>query len=214
MINVTALNSLLTDNADGKIFRRWSYVSIPPLDLTRVLTITSITTPGGSLLAYTTPTDIRELRDQTALVLATWREQSDAIFALAEDTENEAAAKLRTLTIEFDNRNILVRELQPKLLLVLEGGVPPGRTRKLHITAESADGTRHSVDHGQNGDATPHIGSPTAQSEASTTFSSRKRRMSILDIHRRKLDALAEVIQQDFGQAHFVMPTNLDDRLY
>ncbi|GAM82401.1 hypothetical protein ANO11243_003800 [Dothideomycetidae sp. 11243] len=217
MINVTALTKLLTENADGKVFQRWF-----------------ITTPNGSLVAYTSPTDIRALRDQAALVLITWREQIDAL--VAESSNNDATIEdaspsesrawtgpdIHTMTMEFDNRNVLVRQLQPKLLLVLEGGVPPGRSRKLQVTIEGADGVKRSAGEIPNGN--PEVGdanadprpssSPTSHSEASTTISTRRRRTNILDIHRRKLDAMADIIGKEFDQANFSMPVDLEDRFF
>ncbi|KAF2157209.1 hypothetical protein K461DRAFT_289548 [Myriangium duriaei CBS 260.36] len=214
MINVTALNRLLTENADGKIFQRWF-----------------ITTPNGSLIAYTSPTDIRELRDQAALVLVTWREQFESAKKDARDREldaenrndsTEADSIMHTMTMEFDNRNVLVRQLQPKLLLVLEGGVPPGRTRKLQITREGLYGVKRSTMNGQNADSQNMAPAPDARpatspsglSEISTATSTLRRRTNILDIHRKKLDALTEVIRRDFEKAQFSMPVDPEDRFF
>lgn len=205
------------------------------LSVAAFLTRRSITTPNGSLVAYTAPADVRSLRDQAALVLVTWREQIEYLRTEstspeadgdAHGTTNDLGSSLHTMIMEFDSRNVLVRQIQPKLLLVLEGGVPPGRRKSLHITIESLDGTKRpgtatSVDASQvsrtddtNNAASHAAGSPSARSLASTTASVSQRRNNILDLHRRKLDALTEVIRQDFEKAQFSMPTDPDDRFF
>ena len=107
-------------------------------------------TPSGSLIAYSTPANIRQLRDQMALISMTWHEQlarkrsttrshsrsqshhrarqshpagqpSGRKATLSSSNAEDPA--LETLTMEFEGRrNVIVRYLQPKVLLVLEGG--------------------------------------------------------------------------------------------
>lgn len=212
---------------------RRPHVLIPP----------SLTTPNGSLIAYTSPADVRELRDQAALILVTWREQFD--LHKLESNESTATSKdhggsvdqsasksnMHTMIMEFESRNVLVRSLQPRLLLVLEGGVPPGRTRKLQITVEGPNGTKRLTDDetadqthlqakpsaangGDGVEASRLASSPAGLSETSTTNSTRKQRTNILEIHRRKLDALAQAIQRDFQKSSFSMPLDPDDRFF
>ncbi|KAF2224474.1 hypothetical protein BDZ85DRAFT_281061 [Elsinoe ampelina] len=211
MIRVKAFTKLLSDNADGKLVRRWF-----------------MTTPNGSLLAYTSPTDIRELRDQVALISMTWKEQLDL---RENDMDDEGHTDpneptMHTMTMEFENRNIVVRLLQANLLLVLEGGVPPRKPRQVQVTTEGprdqrypphADGAvSKSVENGStrpNGSvtATEPPGSPSGHSEASTTMSVRKAK-NVLDVHRRKLDAMTTIIRSELRKIHFEMPSDPEGR--
>jgi len=204
-------------------------------------------TPNGTLIAYSTPADIRSIRDQIALVSMTWKEQL-ALKSRTQSTDHDRANDvpesfqighrrtvradaLETLTLEFERRNLLVRYLQPRLLLVLEGGVPPSRKRDLRITAEAKGEDRYppadtSTSAQQNGDfdsrgqserddeAREQYGSPYAASQASTAISSTGRRMRVLDVHRRKLDALAKVIGEEFVSMGFEMPDDGSERFF
>ncbi|KAG8625368.1 hypothetical protein KVT40_007119 [Elsinoe batatas] len=214
MIRVKAFTKLLSDNADGKLVRRWF-----------------MTTPNGSLLAYTSPTDIQELRDQVALISVTWKERLD----LREDDMNDEdhhepnepnEPTMHTMTMEFENRNIVVRLLQPNLLLVLEGGVPPRKPRQVQVTTEGPRDQRYpphavsamskSVENGStvpNGSVTAiePPGSPSGHSEASTTLSVRRSK-NVLDVHRRKLDAMTTIIRSELRKIHFEMPSDPEGR--
>ncbi|KAF4549792.1 Hypothetical protein D9617_20g028480 [Elsinoe fawcettii] len=211
MIRVKAFNRLLTDNADGKLVRRWF-----------------MTTPNGSLLAYTSPTDMRELRDQVALISMTWKEQLDLREDDAEEEDRPATDDplIHTMSMELENRNVLVRYLQPNLLLILEGGVPPRKPRQVQVTTEGphdqrypphADGLIGST--ATNGSATTNgkdsddkaSGSPSGFSEASTTMSVRRAK-NVLDVHRRKLDAMTTIIRSELGKIRFDMPADPDGR--
>ncbi|KAH0049467.1 hypothetical protein KCU72_g8015, partial [Aureobasidium melanogenum] len=179
MLNVRALNKLLTENVDHKVFVRWF-----------------IMTPNGSLMAYTLPANMKELRDQVALVSISWKEhlerKDNERFEpqYSQGGPNEPSKRvvrpdaLETLTVEFDNRNLIVKYLQPKLLLVLEGGVPPGRKRELKVTAEAPGDSRYPP---EDSDHTDTMLGTSVGSKASTTVSSTQR-LSVLHIQRRKME--------------------------
>ena len=109
--------------------------------------------PNGTLLAYSTPVDIKDLRDQAALISMAWKEHEAALHAKAgkgsihsgagqsEDSSN--ASLLETLTIEFQHNNVIVRAIQSNILLVVVGGVPPSRKRAFNITAEAYGDPRY-----------------------------------------------------------------------
>lgn len=106
--------------------------------------------PNGTLLAYSTPANIKELRDQAALISMAWKDYEKAISSRQEDlsqTDDSAVGaqhkSLETLTIECDGNNLIVRAIQPKLLLVLVGGIPPGRKRGFKMTAEATGDPRY-----------------------------------------------------------------------
>ncbi|KEQ74551.1 hypothetical protein M436DRAFT_44326 [Aureobasidium namibiae CBS 147.97] len=193
MLNVRALNKLLTENVDNKLFVRWF-----------------IMTPNGSLMAYTLPANMKELRDQVALVSISWKEHLER-----KDNErfepqytqggpNEPSKRvvrpdaLETLTVEFDHRNLIVRYLQPKLLLVLEGGVPPGRKRELKVTAEAPGDSRYPSEDSSVSDRTDTMLGTSVGSKASTTVSSTQR-LSVLHIQRRKTEIMAETIKRELS---------------
>ncbi|CAD0047174.1 unnamed protein product [Aureobasidium pullulans] len=117
MLNVRALNKLLTENVDHKVFVRWFQ--------------------GGPNEAPK-----RVIRPNA----------------------------LETLTVEFDNRNLIVKYLQPKLLLVLEGGVPPGRKRELKVTAEAPDDARYPSEDSNGADRADTMLGTSVGSKASTTM--------------------------------------------
>lgn len=193
-------------------------------------------TPNGSLIAYTLPANIKELRDQAALVSISWKENLEAKLA-SDDTSSHHSSEpsqrtlrddaLETLTIEFDNRNLLIRYLQTKLLLVLEGGVPPGRKRPLKVTAEAPgdppypseqrpESPPRSTAGSANGDSKPsnQMLSSSVGSRASTAVSSQSGRLSVLQVHRKKLDLLAKAIKDEFQSSGFVMPEDPDNKFF
>ncbi|KAK5004900.1 hypothetical protein LTR28_008341, partial [Elasticomyces elasticus] len=230
MLNAKELNKVLTLNADKKLFPCWMIV-----------------TPNGTLLAYTHPANAKELRDRAALVSMAWKENSAAAHAKksgAQPPDTSAGTtptqpsetpkkappppppdSLETLTIEFDNRNLLVRYLQPKLLLVLEGGVPPRRKKGFRVTPEApGDPVYPSAERPEiptappskapserrrsNGASSPShqpddvrlsmsAGSKTSKG-ASDPGGSLMGRTSVLQVHRRKLDAMAQAIRAEF----------------
>lgn len=179
---------------------------------TLVLIFRSIMTPNGSLMAYTLPANMKELRDQVALVSISWKEHLEL-----KDNErfepqytqggpNEAPKRvvrsdaLETLTIEFDNRNLIVKYLQPKLLLVLEGGVPPGRKRPLNVTAEAPGDARYPADDVGSSERADTMLGTSVGSKASTTFSTASsQRLSVLQIQRRKTEIMAETIKRELA---------------
>jgi hypothetical protein len=193
MLNVRALNKLLTENVDNKVFVRWF-----------------IMTPNGSLMAYTLPANMKELRDQTALVSISWKEHLERKDSEKFEPQysqqagpNDSSKRLirpdalETLTVEFDNRNVIVKYLQPKLLLVLEGGVPPGRKRELKVTAEAPGDERYPFDDSV-ATGSDVVLSTSVGSKASTTVSSAQR-VSVLQIQRRKMEKMTETIKRELS---------------
>ena len=80
---------------------------------------------NGTLLAYTQPTNIRELRRQAAMATLSWQENqgpppSDSATANTAGESSKPAMPnlLRTLTIESENANIIIRKIQPHLLVL------------------------------------------------------------------------------------------------
>lgn len=204
------------------------------------LTTFSIMTPNGTLIAYTTPASIRELRDQVALVSMSWKEHlevkaTEIRYQVSAESNNDESTErssrdfpMETLTLEFGDRNLVIRLLQPKLLLVLEGGLPPSRKRPLKITAEGPGDARYPLDeprtsttNGEQKNASTTggklelPGSPSATSQASTTVSnSAGGRTNILNIHRKKLDQMADMLKKELERAGFVMPEDQSGKFF
>ncbi|KAK8158058.1 hypothetical protein BKA80DRAFT_206894 [Phyllosticta citrichinensis] len=221
MLNVKKLSDLLASNVDPKLYPRMFVMS-----------------PNGTLLAYSRPANIKELRDQAALVSMAWKEHEHSVRSETSHSENHepsasSRAPLETLTIEFDNGNLIVRAIQPKLLLVLVGGVPPGRKQSFKVTPEIQGSARYppetadsstnghgriippaSTDSHNSSQDPASIGSPDAPSSVSVAESHMSQRekdteLGPLHVQRKKVDAMTNFIRQDFERRGFVMPDDV-----
>lgn len=182
--------------------------------------------PNGNLLAYSTPVNIKELRDQAALISTAWKEQcvgrqvQSTPDPKKDSTREDAEAArpgglkpaLETLTIEAENCNILVRSLQPELLFVLIGELPPNKVQRFRITAEGLGEDRYPV-LGSSDMQTSAPQSATGKLRApsiSSSMSQREKdvRLGVLHVQRKRLDALTDYIQKDFADSGFVMPAD------
>lgn len=189
MLNSKAINELLSRNRDGKLCKRWYLM-----------------TPNGTLLAYSQPVDINDLRKQAAIAAICWQEHrsqdargNDGADYSGEIREDGEQNPLHTLIIESEVSNIIMRQLQKQLLLVLEGGVPPRRAAFVKmITAEGANGARLQ----SNQTAEKSSATSNAASDANVS----KGGSNALKLQRKKLDALADIILGDFEATGFRMP--------
>ncbi|OCK80925.1 hypothetical protein K432DRAFT_404290 [Lepidopterella palustris CBS 459.81] len=226
MLNAKKLSELLAKNVDPQLYPRMFVMS-----------------PNGTLLAYSTPVDIKELRDQAALISMAWKEHEAALRAkkvkgnakdLLETNQSSSSPRdplLETLTIEFEHNNIIVRAIQPKLLLILVGGVPPERKASFKITPEAygdprypssepsviskSSGTVISSEEDSPAEHRAIADSEIAKSIAHRPTSIAESHMSqrekdvkagTLHIQRKKLDAMTDFIRNDFDSKGFVMP--------
>lgn len=186
--------------------------------------------PGGTLLAYSTPANIKELRDQATLISMAWEDHQISIDAKAKEAshsadENGSTADrscLETLTIEFDHGNIIVRAIQTNLLLVLLGDVPPGRSNVFNITPEGTNDPRYpSAETTVSTETAKEADKEVADDETSdsqighsssdddnrdTQLNDKESRLSLLHVQREKADALCDFIRRDLDSKGFVMP--------
>jgi hypothetical protein len=204
--------------------------------------------PNGNLLAYSTPVNIKELRDQAALVSAAWKENCSGRHTQSApdprkdsahpERESSAAASLanslkpalETLTIEAEYCNILIRSLQPELLFVMVGEIPPNKKQAFRITPEGKGDPRYPVS--EESDPRPGSSARSPQSAAlaassttltadgsggkakapsiMSTMSQRERdvKLGVLHVQRKRLDALTAYIKKDFEASGFVMPAD------
>ncbi|CAI6331630.1 unnamed protein product [Periconia digitata] len=215
MLNALRLSELLAKNADPRLYPRIFVMS-----------------PNGTLMAYSTPVDIKELRDQAALISMAWREHSSQSSSSTNpqsptyvpDNEPDPQAKLEILTIETQHNNIIVRAIQPSLLLILVGTVPPSRKTVFSITPEYEGDSRYppeeepfSSSHGDSNSpaAVVSVGTPGGSDRGKkrtpsilSTMSTRDKdvKLGALHIQRKKIDALTAFIRKDFDAKGFVMP--------
>ncbi|KAL1584205.1 hypothetical protein WHR41_07236 [Cladosporium halotolerans] len=190
MLNVKGLTELLTQNTDNKLCKRWWLM-----------------TPNGTLLAYSQPANTRDLRNQAAMIALSWQEHELAKIHEAHDAEDEDhdpadfVDHIRALTIEGEKNNIIATRLQSHMLLVLEGGVPPRRQGfEPKTTVEGTDDDQYPPD-----DPNLTISKDaTISSRASSTISSAA--ISVLRLHRKKLETLANAIIDEFERTGFEMP--------
>jgi hypothetical protein len=190
--------------------------------------------PNGTLLAYSKPVDIKELRDQAALISIAWkdnctgRQKSPPRADLAQDPSLKPA--LRTLTIETEDCNIIVRLLQSELMLVLVGKIPPSKRQTFRVVPEGYGDSRYpeierlrpdsSYKLTQGDAATDSPGAPHGQvstlkgkaASIKSNMSQRERdiRTGTLHVQRKRLDALADYVLKDFEETGFVMPADSD----
>ena len=112
---------------------------------------------------------------------------------------------LETLTIEAETCNILIRSLQPELLFVLIGELPPNKVQQFKITAEGYGDPRYpaleNADTSTSTLKTPSIKSSMSQREKDV-------RLGALHVQRKRLDALTDYLQRDFKDSGFVMPAD------
>lgn len=189
MLNAKALSELLSRNRDNRLCKRWFLM-----------------TPNGTLLAYSQPTDINDLRKQAAMAAITWQEREkqdpdgDLADSFHQDIREHDAPKqpLHVLVLETERVNVLMRRVQDRLLLVLEGGVPPRKSgAERRITAESVDGTQQQW---------PHDGDSASIKSSATQSDGGGLAANVLRLQRAKLEALAKVIVAEFDQTGFKMP--------
>lgn len=179
----------------------------------------SVMSPNGTLLAYSTPANIKALRDQATVVSMAWKEhQGKASQDVQTPGSAESAASgtipigaLETLTVEFEDKNLIVRAIQPKLLLVLVGGVPPGRKREFKMTPEYCGGPRYPPLEALGSTGTQDSSSDSLPGESPSNLSTlsqkeKDMKLGVLHVQRKKVDVITQFIRDDFDLTGFVMP--------
>lgn len=200
--------------------------------------------PNATLLAYSGKHDIQQLRDRAALLSQVWKEHKDKIkhpdrsvapadaYSSSASTTVSTVAEgaLETLTIENPTSNIIIRAVQPRLLLVLIGGPPPQRTSDFFkITAEAKGDPRYPEDIPEKEGSAEELNaheptrgrSPPAETnghehdqaveDASDAPVEAKElsddeQMQMLNLQRKKIDAATDFLRGDFTSRNFVMP--------
>ncbi|KAF2670634.1 hypothetical protein BT63DRAFT_243632 [Microthyrium microscopicum] len=109
-------------------------------------------TTSGDLLAYPRPTDIKQYRDEAALVVKAWKDSDQLLMnkynRKLPSTRNRSAhiadKELQALTISAQKGNIIVYAIQPRLLLVLVGAkTPPSNSTEVEFIHEAKGEARY-----------------------------------------------------------------------
>ncbi|KAF2097722.1 hypothetical protein NA57DRAFT_76531 [Rhizodiscina lignyota] len=206
MFDAIKMSRFLTNNVDEDLFPRMF-----------------IMTPNGNLLAYSTPADTKSLRDRAALISVAWKERESGTRNRSSRPGSPASAassaistgSLETITIEVDTSTIMVRAIQPNLLFVLIGAALPNQKQDFKVFGE-LHGPLHSTRSGLSEDSKSALGSlprgsPSKHSTSNaSTFSQKEKdvKNGLLQIQRKKLDAMVQFLRQNFDKAGFVLPSN------
>ena len=181
--------------------------------------------PNATLLAYSGRVNIKNLRDEAALLSQLWKESSEKLHQQSAQSSPPERA-LETLTIESTTSNIIIRAIQPRLLLALVGGVPPSRSSQCFtITPEARGDSRYppATSSPSPSDEDSHSGSPHSRSPPLELLTQagnepvidgmpdldeihETRRIGILSVQRRLIDKAADFMRTDFGDKGFFMP--------
>ena len=189
--------------------------------------------PNATLLAYSKPSEVKDVRNQAALVSMVWKEHSNSVASQSTHSQTGrdiARGQLETLTVEFASGNIIIKAIQPGLLLVLVGGVAPGTesTRGLKVTKERAGGLDDmypptppknssipnlddNVTSFESTNLSSSYGSQNAGSSQSVSITPPRRipeeaKHGALRLQRQKIEAAVAYLRADFDMKGFVMP--------
>lgn len=136
-------------------------------------------------MAYSKPFDIKEIRDQAALISMVWKEAAKQCAAKSK--------QLETLTIEFTHNNIIMHAIQPNFIMVMVGGIPPNKEKVFKATPEAKGDPRY-----------PPTDLP--ESDAGLSQTEKDIKLGLLHVQRRKMDKLCETIRKEFERTGFQMP--------
>ena len=154
------------------------------------------------------------------MVSAVWKEheQGRRNDSASINVSNADSRALATVTVQTENVNIVIRSLQPKMLFVLVGGVPPGTRQPFKEVAEFTGDPRFpSEEAGSDAMNEPSANGPQPSSQISPTPqdehvpSQEDMRLGALHLQRKKADSMAETIIEHFGLRDFEMP---DDSIF
>lgn len=145
-----------------------------------LLTLLSVISPNGNLVAYSTPANMVVIRDQAALISMAWRgdPEGDGDGPAMPNHAEPPSGPLRALTVELGNTNVIARAIVPDLILVMLGGAFPGKRGSFKLTKETLDDPVY----------------PTGN----TTIDGASGRATTLQLQRRKADTLADFIENEW----------------
>lgn len=122
-----------------------------------------------------------------------------------DDDDNDEASQ--TLALACEDCNLIIRQLPCRLLLVLEGGIPPRqRAAPLRTTTQQAD-EDSSVLHDNHVDSS--LGSPAPSTTESSTSNH-----SVVVLQRQKFDNFAAAVNEDIESSGFQIPDDSSAKLF
>ena len=135
---------------------------------------------SGTLVAYSTPANVRHIKEQAALISLAIREYSSVNGSRAIGT-SRLCGDVRAFTIETENQNVHLDLIEDDLYLVLVGPSGPSCSRpKFHFQIYGA-----------------RQGDPQGQRSASEKADAlRDNSTAVIDMQRRKADNLALFVRQ------------------
>lgn len=124
----------------------------------------SVLKTDGRVIAYSTPSDGSQVRDQAALVSMLWSQHSVSESQHWRHNRNVHAAKaevkpLQALLIEYGAYNIVAQRVDEELILVLISGKIPGRMdQDLVVNAEKDGDVSNGVENSGEGERMTPLG--------------------------------------------------------
>lgn len=154
--------------------------------------------PKGSLVAYSTPANIKQIRDQAALASMALTDQktNPTGHSIGVSTQRVGLA-IEVLTIEADEYNLVAQQVQDDLYIVLVGKCAPQALPQASEVPEASQDHAETID----GYDDSHVNIFTATSSHSFTEELRK-------AHRTKADSLAKYIRSELEGLSMPNDTN------
>lgn len=161
MLNSKAISDFLEAQVKLPLHRRFLYVlslslskqtftyhlPLHSIQIETAYSLNSLMTPDGDLLAYSSPGHIHDIRDQAAVISKLWNEEDANLIAKftrqhkssANNEPEPSHGELYAITFEDEMYTVIVRAIQPRLLLVYAGGVPPPGKKKTKQTKKTVE---------------------------------------------------------------------------
>jgi len=133
MLNTEALSQFLTQNTHPQLYARIMYAGYSLLAVGYTDILHSVLTTKGRVIAYSTPADGSQVRDQATLVSMLWDEHVDNNDMRNPRQPRAPESKsntLQSLVIEYGPYNIIAQRIDADFLLVLIGSPIPGREHR------------------------------------------------------------------------------------
>ncbi|KAI9716753.1 MAG: hypothetical protein M1828_007560 [Chrysothrix sp. TS-e1954] len=172
MINTKNLSELLTRNVHSEMYPRLFAM-----------------TPNGTVVAYSKPANIKQVRDQAAVVMMTLKDQ---LASNTDETDQPdlLSGNFQALTIELDSHSIIARPLRTNLLLILVGHTSADLQRPFQVVLEHTGDPEHPARLNGHVQDDEDAGFPDGeQSEAKVK--------TALQAQRMKADALVDHINHE-----------------
>ena len=142
MLNIKSMNHLLTQNTHPELYSHFLSVSQQQLSniysLFKLTRDDSLMTTTGTLLGYSLPVNMRQIRDQAALMsqslmTSTQHDQKGSVESASTDTLTRSSA--RAITVQAGHQTVIARRVKSGLYLVLSGLSGPSSASESNVEA-------------------------------------------------------------------------------